>query len=57
VSHTIWDLGHLVATCVGIVLYLVVRRWGLRPRLTWRALAGAAQPRPLPTWHAVATTT
>lgn len=57
VSQTIWDLGHLVATGVGIVLYLIVRRWGLRPRLTWRATAAAAQPRRLPTWHAVNVTT
>lgn len=54
-SHTIWDLGHFLATSIGLLTGLVVRRWGVRPRMTWRAVAAAAQPRPLPTWQSTPT--
>lgn len=50
VQHTIWNLGHFLATCAGVGLYLVVRRWGLRDRVTWRGLVAQRPPRELPTW-------
>lgn len=52
VQQSIWNLGHFLATCSGIVLYLVVRRWGVRDRVTWRQVIAARQPRRLPTWPA-----
>ncbi len=48
--QTIWNLGHFVATLIGMGIFLVVRRWGMRPRITWRALTAQREPRRLPTW-------
>jgi hypothetical protein len=48
--RTIWDLGHFVATLSGMGVFLLVRRWGIRPRITWRALVADREPRSLPTW-------
>ncbi|MDQ1248117.1 MAG: hypothetical protein QG597_2489 [Actinomycetota bacterium] len=52
VQQSIWNLGHFLATCSGIGLYLVVRRWGVRERVTWRSLVASHPPRALPTWSA-----
>ena len=52
VQQSIWNLGHFLATCSGIGLFLLVRRWGIRDRVTWRQLVAARPPRPLPTWPA-----
>jgi hypothetical protein len=48
--QSIWNLGHFLATCSGIGLYLIVRRWGLRDQVTWREVVAAHPARPLPTW-------
>ena len=53
VSHTIWDLGHFLAATVGLVTTWIVKRWGVRPRMTWRGTAAGLQPRALPTWDGV----
>lgn len=50
VWRTIWDLGHLLATLVGVAAGWVALRWPTRDRLVWRDLVGAASPRPLPTF-------
>lgn len=50
-SHTIWDLGHFLASCIGLGTTALVRRYGVRPPLRWRELT-AVPPRPLPTWSA-----
>ena len=51
VSHTIWDLGHFLAATVGLVTTWIVKRWGVRPRMTWRGTAAGLRPRALPTWN------
>ncbi len=50
VVPTLWDLGHFLATAFGIAIFLLVRRWGMRPALKWRTMATGRTPRPLPTW-------
>lgn len=49
VTHTIWDLGHFLATVIGTAVGWLVMRWPLRDRLVWRALT-SGPPRPLPTF-------
>ncbi|MCB9411656.1 MAG: hypothetical protein H6525_02215 [Actinobacteria bacterium] len=50
VLQTIWDLGHFLATVCGMGIFLLLRRWGLRPAMKWRKVAAELEPRPLPTW-------
>ena len=45
--HSIWDIGHFMATCVGLVTGVVVSLWGSRPPMKWREMANVP-PRPLP---------
>ncbi len=51
VSHTIWDLGHFLATTFGFLLGLWVKRYGVRAAVTWRSLVSSHPPRSLPTWN------
>jgi hypothetical protein len=48
-SHTIWDLGHFLATAIGTLVGWLVIRWPLRDRLVWRQLT-QRPPRRLPTF-------
>lgn len=50
VSHTIWDLGHFLATCLGVAAGWLVVRYPRRERIRWRATRRALSPRPLPTF-------
>jgi len=50
VWHTIWDLGHFLATAIGIGVGWLALRWPVRDRLVWRELA-ARGPRALPTFE------
>jgi hypothetical protein len=51
-SHTIWDLGHFLATAIGTVLGWLMIRWPLRERIVWRNVIAARPPRALPTFDA-----
>jgi hypothetical protein len=50
-SHTVWDLGHFLATTYGFLLALLLKRWGVRPAISWRATAASRTVRQLPTWQ------
>ena len=50
VLHTIWDLGHFLATAVGTATGWIVMRWPMRPPLVWRDLVRRSSPRALPTF-------
>jgi hypothetical protein len=50
--HTIWDLGHFLATVVGVGAGLVAARYPVRPPLSFRELRSSAVPRALPTFAA-----
>lgn len=52
VWHTIWDLGHFLATVIGTLAGWVALRWPVRDRLAWADLVGGLAPRPLPTFDA-----
>lgn len=49
-SHTVWDLGHFLATTYGFLFALLLRRWGVREGIGWRSTAASLTPRQLPTW-------
>ncbi len=40
VDREIWDLGHLLATLIGVATGALLSRWGVRPRLYWRPMRG-----------------
>jgi hypothetical protein len=50
--HTIWDLGHFLATAVGVGLGWLTTRWPSRERVVWRSCRTRLSPRPLPTFDA-----
>jgi hypothetical protein len=52
VSHTIWDVGHLLATTCGTVFGWLAMRWPTRDPLHWRQLVRGLPPRVLPTFDA-----
>lgn len=45
-DREIWDLGHLLATLIGLASGVILTRWGVRPRLLWRPMCDRP-PRPL----------
>lgn len=43
-SHQIWDLGHFLATIIGVLTgWWMIRIAPLHPRLTWKRMAGGEQ--------------
>lgn len=50
IVRDIWSLGHLIAATIGLITTAIVRQWGVRPDLPWRALVRTHPARPLPTW-------
>jgi hypothetical protein len=48
--HTIWDLGHFLATVTGIAAGWVASRWPSREPLSFRVLRSSFGPRRLPTF-------
>ena len=50
VWHTIWDLGHFLATAVGIAAGWLASCWPSREPLSFRALRSSLGPRDLPTF-------
>ncbi len=45
-DREIWDVGHLLATLIGLCTGVALTRWGVRPRLLWRPMC-ARPARPL----------
>lgn len=50
ISQTVWDLGHFLATALGIAAGWIATRYPLRTRLGWRELVASLPPRRLPTF-------
>ncbi len=50
-SHTVWDLGHFLATTYGFLFALLLKRWGVRQGIGWRSTAASRTVRQLPTWQ------
>jgi hypothetical protein len=50
ISHTIWDLGHFLATCLGAAAGAIVVRYPLREAVQWRQTVSQLTARSLPTF-------
>lgn len=48
--HQLWDIGHFLATSLGLLFTWLLLRYGVRPALDWRTIAVTRTPRELPTF-------